>query len=109
MTQSPLLVLAACLALLQPFAALAQQRGGAPAAQAARAAPAKPPEPATPSEPPPPPYEKDLLRLSEVVGSLAFLRSLCAGPDATEWPNRMQALLESEGTTPSRRERLAGA
>src|SRR4051812_27056026 len=109
MTRSPLFVLAACLVLLQPRTAFAQQRSGAPA-QAARAAPAKPPEPAAPpSEAPPPPYEKDLLRLSEVVGSLAFLRSLCAGPDATEWPKRMQALLDSEGATPARRERLAGA
>ncbi|HEX2724321.1 MAG TPA: TIGR02301 family protein, partial [Beijerinckiaceae bacterium] len=58
---------------------------------------------------PAPPYEKDLLRLSEIVGSLAFLRSLCASSDAAEWPKRMQALLESEGTTPGRRERLAGA
>jgi uncharacterized protein (TIGR02301 family) len=60
-------------------------------------------------EPPPPPYEKELLRLGEVMGSLAFLRDLCSTPDAAEWPQRMQALLEAEGTTPGRRERLAGA
>ena len=47
--------------------------------------------------------------MSEIVGSLAFLRSLCAGPDAAEWPKRMGALLDTEGTTPGRRERLAGA
>jgi uncharacterized protein (TIGR02301 family) len=47
--------------------------------------------------------------LSEIVGSLAFLRTLCAGPDAAEWPKRMQVLIDTEGTTPSRRERLAGA
>ncbi len=94
-------------------AALAQQRGGAAPAQAARTTPTKPGEPAKPPEPTPPPepppYEKDLLRLSEIVGSLAFLRSLCTAADATEWPKRMQALLETEGTTPGRRERLAGA
>lgn len=84
----------------------AQQRP----AQAARVAPAaKPAEPPPPPAEPPPPYEKELLRLSEVVGSLAFLRSLCAGPDASEWPKRMQALIETEGTTPGRRDRLAGA
>jgi len=88
-------------------AALAQQSrsGQAPA----RAAPAAPEKPADTSEPPAPPYEKELLRLSEVIGSLAFLRSLCATSDAGEWPKRMQALLETEGTTPGRRERLAGA
>lgn len=74
-------------------------------------APAKPVEapPAPPPEVPPPPYEKDLLRLSEVLGSLAFLRSLCGGADAPEWQKRMQALMDAEGASPTRRERLAGA
>jgi uncharacterized protein (TIGR02301 family) len=76
-------------------------RSSAPAPQAQPAAPLP--------EPPPAPYEKDLLRLSEIIGSLAFLRSLCASADAGEWPQKMQALLEAEGTTPGRRERLAGA
>jgi uncharacterized protein (TIGR02301 family) len=64
---------------------------------------------ATAVEPPSAPYEKDLLRLSEIIGSLAFLRALCSARDAAEWPQRMQALLESEGSSPARRERLAGA
>ena len=76
-------------------------------------APATPaPQPAPPAplpEPPPPPYEKELLRLSEIIGALAFLRSLCGTSDAVEWPQRMQALLDAEGVTPARRERLAGA
>jgi uncharacterized protein (TIGR02301 family) len=80
----------------------------APSRQAPRAAqPAEPPEPAP--EPAAAPYEPELLRLSEIMGSLAFLRSLCAAAEATEWPQRMQALMEAEGTTPGRRERLAGA
>src|SRR5688572_30750263 len=97
------LLVAAALAAVAPASA---QRGGRPQAPPAQ----KPPEPPpAPAEPPPPPYEKELLRLSEIVGSLAFLRSLCAGADAAEWPKRMQALLDAEGTTPARRERLAGA
>lgn len=60
-------------------------------------------------EPPPAPYEKELLRLSEIMGSLALLRPLCTASDGPEWSRRMQALLEAEGTTPGRRERLAGA
>ena len=72
--------------------------------------PSQPQQAAAPApEPPPAPYEKELLRLSEIIGSLAFLRSLCATPDAAEWPQRMTALLDAEGTTPGRRERLAGA
>jgi uncharacterized protein (TIGR02301 family) len=108
------------LAMLFPMAffplsdAVAQQRTGTP--QAARTTPGKPaepttkaPEPAPAPESPAPPYEKALLRLSEILGSLAFLRTLCSAPDATEWQKRMQALLEAEGTTPGRRDRLAGA
>jgi uncharacterized protein (TIGR02301 family) len=91
------------LVLLLAAPALAQQRGGAqPSRPATSAQPQQP-------EPPPPPYEKDLLRLAEVMGSLAFLRALCNASDAPEWPKRMQALLETEGTTPGRKERLAGA
>jgi uncharacterized protein (TIGR02301 family) len=89
--------------------AVAQQGRGATPPRGAPAAPAKPPEPPPAPEPPPPPYEKELLRLSEIVGALAFLRSLCAAPDSNEWQARMQALLETEGSTPARRERLAGA
>lgn len=66
-------------------------------------------EPAPAVEPPPAPYEKELLRLAEIMGSLAMLRPLCSAPDGPEWGRRMQVLLEAEGTTPGRRERLAGA
>jgi len=102
---------AAFLAAL-PAGAQQQGRSTRPAGRSAPPAPATPAKPAEPPpapEAPPPPYEKELLRLSEIVGSLAFLRALCASADAAEWPKRMQALLESEGTTPGRRERLAGA
>jgi uncharacterized protein (TIGR02301 family) len=105
-----LIMIAALVVALAVTSANAQQsRGAQPTARGAPAAPAKPAEPPPPPEPPAPPYEKELLRLSEIVGSLAFLRSLCASTDAAEWPKRMQALLDSEGTTPARRERLAGA
>lgn len=66
-------------------------------------------EPAPVVEPPPAPYEKELLRLAEIIGAMAMLRPLCAAPDASEWSRRMQILLETEGTTPGRKERLAGA
>lgn len=66
-------------------------------------------EPAPAVEPPPAPYEKELLRLAEIMGSLAMLRPLCSAPDASEWSRRMEVLLEAEGSTPGRKERLAGA
>ncbi len=95
----------ALLAVAEPAFTQAQRRTAPPA----QSAPAKPEEPPPPAEPPPAPYERELLRLSEILGSLTFLRTLCGESDAAEWRRRMEALLETEGTTPGRRERLAGA
>ncbi|HEV7256926.1 MAG TPA: TIGR02301 family protein [Bosea sp. (in: a-proteobacteria)] len=67
------------------------------------------PAPAPAPEPPPPPYEPQLLKLAEIMGSLAYLRTLCAGKEAQEWRDRMTALIEAEGRTPLRRERLTSA
>ena len=89
-----------CLALLT-VPAQAQQR----AKPAAKEAPKESPAPADV----PAPYDRDLMRMAEVIGSLAFLRNLCTTPDAAEWPTRMKALIEAEGITPARRDRLAGA
>ena len=102
------LTLALSVAIAAP--ALSQQRpqGGArPATPTAKPAEPAPPPPAP--DVPPPPYEKELLRLAEILGSLAFLRGLCTAADAPEWPRRMQTLVDAEGVTPARKERLAGA
>ncbi|MBX9908353.1 MAG: TIGR02301 family protein [Beijerinckiaceae bacterium] len=71
------------------------------------AAPAR--EPAPPPEPPPPPYEPQLLKLAEIIGSLSYLRTLCAAREAQDWRDRMAALIEAEGRTTQRRERLTSA
>ncbi|WNJ91952.1 TIGR02301 family protein [Bosea sp. 685] len=82
---------------------------GEAAAQTQRPA-ANAPKPTTePGEPPPPPYEPQLLSLAEIMGSLAYLRTLCAGKEAQDWLVRMTALLDTEGRTPQRRERLTSA
>ncbi|WP_372426660.1 TIGR02301 family protein [Salinarimonas chemoclinalis] len=62
---------------------------------------------APPAATPAPAYEPELMRLSEVMGALAFLRDLCGAADAPEWPTRMQSLIDAEGE--ARAERLAGA
>jgi len=100
----PAAALVALLAL-SPAAALAQQR---PASPAKPAQSAKPPEPAPP-EPDGPPYEPQLLQLAEIMGSLAYLRTLCGGKEAQDWRDRMAALIEAEGRTPQRRDRLTAA
>jgi uncharacterized protein (TIGR02301 family) len=94
--------IAVALALALPVTALAQQGTG-------RTPPRTPEVPAAPAEPAPTAYEPDMLRLAEVIGSLAFLRQLCGGAEAPAWRARMTELLDAEGTTPGRRERLAGA
>ena len=92
------------LALLAPVAGQAQQRAQQPAKPPA-AKPAEPPAP----EPDGPPYEPQLLQLAEIMGSLAYLRTLCGGKEAQDWRGRMAALIEAEGRTPQRRDRLTAA
>ena len=95
------LCVAAGLILGSVVPALAQT-AAAPAAQAPQGE-----KPA--AEPPPPPYEPKLLRLSEIMGALAYLRELCAEHDADAFRAKMAALLGVEAQTEARKERLAGA
>ncbi|WP_106755387.1 TIGR02301 family protein [Pannonibacter carbonis] len=53
-----------------------------------------------------PPYERQLLRLSEILGALHFLRPLCARPDEPAWRDQMQALLDAEAADEARKRRL---
>ena len=80
-------------------------------AQAARPAPPRPPAPAAPPPQTEPaiPYEPQLLRLAEILGSLTYLRDLCGAGDADKWRTQMTALLAAEGATVARKERLAGS
>jgi uncharacterized protein (TIGR02301 family) len=57
----------------------------------------------------PAPYEKDMLRLSEILGALHYLRPLCGAQDDNAWRMHMQALLDTESSPADWRERLAGA
>jgi uncharacterized protein (TIGR02301 family) len=55
------------------------------------------------------PYDPSLMRLAEVLGALTYLRGLCGEKDSPQWRARMQALLDAEGTTTTRKDLLAGA
>lgn len=70
------------------------------------------PQPAVPAAPPsekPTPYDDRLARLSEILGSVHYLRTLC-GEQRSEWRVSMQQLLESEtANEPKRREKLTAA
>jgi uncharacterized protein (TIGR02301 family) len=66
-------------------------------------------------EGPPPPYEPQLLRLSEIMGALSYLQTICGAPSAgsaasgAAWREQMENLMNAEAAGPSRREKLAGA
>jgi len=88
----------AALLALAPQAALAQST---PRPQPQNQPPAQ--------EAPPPPYEPQLLRLSEILGALSWLREICGDKDGEKWRASMRALMEAEAQTEARRQRLAGA
>ena len=78
----------------------------------AKPAPEKPPA-AAPAPPElletPAPYDRQLLRLSEIMGALAWLTEICGDRPGEQWRQQMATLLEAEAATTRRRERLAGA
>jgi uncharacterized protein (TIGR02301 family) len=97
---------AALLLLLLLAAPAMAQQGQRPAATP----PAPPAVAATPPVPERPvPYEPQLLQLAEILGALAHLTDLCTPQDSGGWRTRALELLEAEGTSPARRERIAGA
>jgi uncharacterized protein (TIGR02301 family) len=63
------------------------------------------PEPLT-VERPPPPYEDQLLRLSEILGAIHYLRHLCAYDEKDVWRQQMAAILDAEQPEETRRARL---
>ncbi|GLI91354.1 TIGR02301 family protein [Methylocystis echinoides] len=66
-------------------------------------------KPAATGDAPPPPYEPQLVRLSEVIGALAFLRDLCGDKDGEEWRGKMSALIEAEAPGGPRRDKYVAA
>ncbi|MDH6229995.1 uncharacterized protein (TIGR02301 family) [Mesorhizobium soli] len=59
----------------------------------------------TPSRAVDAPFEGSLVRLSEILGSLHFLRNLC-GETSNQWRDEMQKLLDSEKPDAARRAKL---
>lgn len=62
--------------------------------------------PVTPQAAPPPPYEDELLRLSEILGAVHYLRHLCKNDDGDVWRTQMEKLIESETPDEGRRARM---
>lgn len=96
----PRLLIVSLLCILQAAPSLAQS---------SRQQQAAPPPPPPPAEEKPAPYDTQMTRLAEVLGSIQYLRTLC-GVSTTEWRAAMQQLLDSDtGNEPRRREKLTAA
>lgn len=54
------------------------------------------------------PYDNDLQRLAEMLGSLHYLRNLC-GETGTTWRDQMEQLMTTENPDPERRAKLTAA
>lgn len=52
------------------------------------------------------PYDDKLLRLSEILGSVHYLRTICGAKEDNKWRDTMSAILAAEQPGPNRRARL---
>jgi uncharacterized protein (TIGR02301 family) len=78
-----------------------------------KAQPAQPPgqsagqkENAAANPPGPVPYDRDLQRLSEILGSLHFLRGICGSNEGQKWRVEAQAMIDAEAPAGERREQM---
>lgn len=55
------------------------------------------------------PYDDKLLRLSEILGAVHFLRELCGADEGQLWRQQMSGLIDAEGATAIRRVRLTNS
>ncbi len=65
-----------------------------------------PPPAAAPAGAGKPPYEDQLLRLSEILGAVHYLRQLCKAGEGNVWREQMEALIASEQPDDMRKARM---
>ena len=49
------------------------------------------------------PFDADLQRLAEILGSLQYLRTVCGANEGQKWRGEMQALIDAEAPSGERR------
>ena len=54
----------------------------------------------------PAPFDGDLARLAEILGTLHYLRGICGTNEGLKWRNEMQALIDAETPSGDRRTRM---
>ena len=52
------------------------------------------------------PFDGDLQRLAEILGTLHYLRGICGSNEGPKWRNQMQALIDAETPSGERRARM---
>ena len=52
------------------------------------------------------PFDADLQRLSEILGTLHYLRGICGANEGSKWRTEMQALINAETPSGERRARM---
>jgi uncharacterized protein (TIGR02301 family) len=52
------------------------------------------------------PFDGDLQRLAEILGTLHYLRGICGTNEGAKWRNEMQALIDAETPSGERRARM---
>ncbi len=55
------------------------------------------------------PYDPQLVRLAELLGSIHYLRELCGANDGQKWRDQMAGLVKAEGTSAVRRVKLVNS
>jgi uncharacterized protein (TIGR02301 family) len=58
---------------------------------------------------PAPPYDRDLQRLSEILGALHFLRGICGTNEGQKWRTEAQALIEAEVPSGGRHDQMVAS
>jgi uncharacterized protein (TIGR02301 family) len=113
-----LLALGLALAPAAPARAQFFQFGPQPPPEPRAAQPKSPalPKPQTPVAPPVPPqqteaapYDRDLDRLSEILGALHFLRGICGSNEGLKWRIEAQALIDAEAPAGDRHDQMVAS
>jgi len=55
------------------------------------------------------PYDGDLERLAEILGSLHYLRNVCGANEGQKWRNQMQALIDAESLEGDRKRKIVAS
>ena len=97
-----LAIIAALATAVVPAPARAQNAAGAQKQH--QAPPPTPSKPAATSDDRP--YDAQIFRLAEILGTLHYLRELCGANEGQAWREHMRELTASEGTSALRRAKL---